>query len=265
MSTIIDETAKVFARLPQTVLSSLVIQTLISPTYCDCITMASGASPSIAYRPLDQSGLGPDNDDEDDGRRWKFSIRLIALWRLLMAGLAFADIIVWASLGLLDPFIAAFVLLFVVIAWSLLLVLPWSRFTRAVPTILCQIGDWTCLLNGEDRPGGPFRKPMSPGQKRMKLALIAVVDLALGLTIIIITGGLAKSKEIPHPPALTQLTSSCLKRLLGTAPGIIPSLDTSPSSPSTSWSGMTLPSSTFYPHSPTLIGCLTVSWRLSLP
>ncbi len=161
--------------------------------------MASGANPSIAYRPLNQSGIGPDNDEEDYDRKWKFSIRLIALWRLFVTGLAFADIMVWAALGLLHDFIAPFVLLFLVITWSLLLAIPWSRFARALPTILCQIGDWTCLLNGEDRPGGPFRKPGSPAQKRMKLALIAAVDLALGLTTIISTGGLAKTKDLPHP------------------------------------------------------------------
>ena len=163
--------------------------------------MASGPNPDIAYRPLSQSGIGPDNDEEDYDRRWKFSIRLIALWRLCVTGIAFADIIVWSALGLLREFIPVFVLLFVVIAWGLLLVLPWSRFARVLPTILCQIGDWSCLVNSGDRPGGPFRKPASPTQKRMKLALIAVVDLALGLAIIISSGGLAKFKgsHLPRP------------------------------------------------------------------
>ncbi len=162
--------------------------------------MASGANPSIAYRPLNQSGIGLDNDEEDDDRRWKFSIRLIALWRLFVTVIAFADIIVWAALGLLPNFTTAFVLLFLVIVWSLLLAFPWSRFARVLPTMLCQIGDWTCLLAGKDRPGGPFRKPQSPAHKRMKLAFIAVVDLALGLTIIISTGELVKSKKIPPLP-----------------------------------------------------------------
>ncbi len=153
--------------------------------------MASGASPSMAYQPLNQPGAGLNDDGEDGERRWKASLDLISIFRLLVAGLAFADIIVWIASGLAGiptPLNVVFAELFLVVAWNLFLVFPRCGVARVLPVIVCQIGEWTCVLNGDDRPDGRLRKPRTKTQKRTMLVLTAAVDLALGLTIIIIMG-----------------------------------------------------------------------------
>lgn len=149
------------------------------------------AGPDVAYRPLNSPSLG-DDSDFDDRRKWKVTLSLTEIFRLVVAGLAFSDIIVWLALSLISIryscVIIAFLELFLVVGWNLCLVSPPSRVARALPRILCQIGDWTCAINGKDKDDRLPRKPLTKPQKQRKLVLKALVDMALGVSIIVIMG-----------------------------------------------------------------------------
>lgn len=146
-------------------------------------------SPAMVYQPLGSAGLGYGSDDEDNERRWLVRADLITILRVPATLLAFADIVAWICLNIPNGLVVvAFVALFLVVGWNIALVLPRSRFTRVLPTVLCQVGDWVCGVNGDDDSNDRPRKPISKRQKRTKLILIALVDLALGLVITIFIG-----------------------------------------------------------------------------
>ncbi|KAH6616916.1 hypothetical protein F5144DRAFT_606440 [Chaetomium tenue] len=147
---------------------------------------APGTGPSMVYQPLGSAALGYGSDDEDSERRWLVKTDLITVLRILVALLAFADVVTWLSLGLTGgSLVVAFIALFLIVGWNLALVLPRSPFTRSLPAVVCQVGDCVCGFGGDNDEDGGLRKPKSRKQKRAKLILIALVDLALGLIIII--------------------------------------------------------------------------------
>ncbi|KAK4157067.1 hypothetical protein C8A00DRAFT_40550 [Chaetomidium leptoderma] len=129
-------------------------------------SMGAGTNPGMAYQPLNSS-----------------------VFRLLTAALAFAGIIIWIVLGLISiqfsPIVLVFVEMFLVVGWNIAHVLPRRRFTQGFPTVLCQVGDCACVFNDDD---GLPKKPVTKAQKRMKIVGTAMVDLALGLTIVVIMG-----------------------------------------------------------------------------
>jgi hypothetical protein len=150
----------------------------------------------MVYQPLGSAGLGYGSDDEDNERKCSLRTDLITMIRIPVTLLAFADIVTWMCLGLPNSFVViVFFLLFLVVGWNSTLVLPRSRFTRALPTVFCQVGNWVCGFNEDDDPDGRPRKPNSKKQKRRRLILIALVDLALGLIVTILMGEFTKKKE----------------------------------------------------------------------
>jgi hypothetical protein len=155
------------------------------------------ASPAMVYQPPASPDLGYGIDDEDNERRWSVRAGLITMLRIPVTVLAFSDIIAWICLDLpTGPVVGVFVMLFLVVAWNLALVLPRSRFTRALPAVVCQVGDCVWRLNGDGGRDGRPRKPISRKQKRARLILIALVDLALGLLITILLG--ARWHHLPY-------------------------------------------------------------------
>lgn len=160
---------------------------------------APGTSPAMVYQPPSSSSLGYSSDDEDNERRWSVKTDLITMFRILVTLLALADIVTWICLGLTGgPLAAVFFALFLVVGWNLALVLPQSRFTRALPAVVCQVGGCVCGFNGDDDQDGQLRKPSSRKQKRTKLILIALVDFFLGLVITIAMGESTEGKKSPE-------------------------------------------------------------------
>lgn len=144
--------------------------------------------PSMAYQPLNSPDLGYRIDGEENDRGWKVSFHFATAFRLVVALLALVDIIIWCIVGIsgFRSVTLVFIELFLVLAWNLVLLLPQSRFVRGLPTVVCQVGDCAYVLNENGLEEGRARKPQSRRQKRQKFVLTAIVDLAFGLSIVII-------------------------------------------------------------------------------
>ncbi|KAL2127381.1 hypothetical protein VTI74DRAFT_10830 [Chaetomium olivicolor] len=154
-------------------------------------------SPGMTYQPLSPPALSYRIDDDNDDRRWRVSIRITNVVRLVLIPLAFVNIVVWGVKGVINPVYSdlyvAYIFMFLVLFWNLFLIVRSIRCTgwlRHLPVIVCKIGDCSCVLNGDEEDHDVPRKPSrfdSKRWKRIKLLLTTVIDLGFGATIIGIT------------------------------------------------------------------------------
>jgi len=163
----------------------------------------------MVYRPLTPPAPGSSylGIDEPEDPKFRFRVRVAWIARAILASLTLGSAIVFiadeGSLARGSKFaVGLFVLLWFVLVWQVVQLgqAVWSGRggkKGCLPRISLQIGDAGCVLGGEgDGDGGRDRPSGKLGR-----GLVALVDLALGVTVITIGGEFGSGLAAVRPLA----------------------------------------------------------------
>ncbi|KAK4166428.1 hypothetical protein QBC43DRAFT_18096 [Cladorrhinum sp. PSN259] len=154
----------------------------------------SRLTPEMVYRPLSPTDIRSlDGDDDDVRRRWKYNLSLIPILRLVIVALTITAIVLWIAMADIrgqDSLVFLCVWLFFLLFWNtgLLAAGIYSTLKKGssripvLPTIICQIGDWGCVLNADEAHG----VDKVSHQKDKKIPLAWLVDIPFGIISIVV-------------------------------------------------------------------------------
>ncbi|KAK4232457.1 hypothetical protein QBC38DRAFT_415 [Podospora fimiseda] len=163
----------------------------------------SGLTPGIVYRPLSPTDLQSlDGNDEDVRGKWKFNVSLIPALRAIIAILTLSNIIFWIIRGVYGgeaSLVFLCVWMFFILFWNsgilagkLLASIRKRKTTiRTLPIIVCQIGDWGFVWNGDEENG----VDKVSRRRRKEIPLAWICDIPFGvITIVIAAVGFERSR-----------------------------------------------------------------------
>ncbi|KAK3316285.1 hypothetical protein B0H66DRAFT_560890 [Apodospora peruviana] len=149
--------------------------------------ISGGLNPEMVYRPLTPpSGNTYLRVDESDDPMFKFRTRLAWLVRCFMACLTFGTLLGYMIIGRIGTgqfAVGIFVELWFILIWHLVRLLPSSKskLSQCLPKVSCQVGDCSCVINGDDGDDEPdHRTP----RKTLSRVILAFGDLAFGVTLL---------------------------------------------------------------------------------
>ncbi|KAK3692333.1 hypothetical protein B0T22DRAFT_10594 [Podospora appendiculata] len=151
-----------------------------------------GLNPEMVYRPVTPSMASYIHDGEGDGDdgRHSFRLRLSNAVRLFIMALTFATFIVSCVLNKFGHAlnVLVFLELFVVFFWNLTYLVPGRSNKKSywtLPRVVFQFGPCSCVFGGndDDDEDGDNVRPRKP----TTIELFFLVDLALGITLIVLS------------------------------------------------------------------------------
>ncbi|KAK0742370.1 hypothetical protein B0T21DRAFT_346179 [Apiosordaria backusii] len=166
----------------------------------------SGLNPRMVYRPITPPDahfpLSSSSADDGNDKRWKIGIPLLTILRLALIALIIADIAVWIAHDhfLFHALTFGHVWLWIILLWNLghvvsplLSKISGGRSLKGIPglpTIVCQVGDCACVLNGDnddnDDDDHHHHHHDHAKKKRSKYGISWILDILLGIVPIVV-------------------------------------------------------------------------------